>query len=281
MRSLLALLLCCSFIGCNPPKKTAANKVIGATHYQLVWADEFNYTGLPDPAKWGYDIGGDGWGNNEAQFYTDKRLENARVENGHLIIEAKKEIKEGKSYTSARLVTKGKGDWQYGKLEVRAKIPRGRGSWPAIWMLGSKAAFNWPDDGEIDIMEHVGYDQGRIHASVHCKKYYHSIGTQKTAITTVEDCSTNFHVYSVTWNAAMVAIAVDGKPYFNFANEHTAMMHGHSTTGCTCCLISPSVAIGAGRKALIIPSFPYKWKWTMLGCTRKNNGSDPGLPYAS
>jgi beta-glucanase (GH16 family) len=148
-------------------------------------------------------------------------MENARVENGHLIIEAKKEEMEGKAYTSARLVTKGKGDWQYGKLEVRAKIPRGRGSWPAIWMLGSNNNFNWPDDGEIDIMEHVGFDQGKIHASVHCKKYYHSIGTQKTAITTVDDCSENFHVYSVTWNAEMVQVAVDGKNYFSFANEHS------------------------------------------------------------
>jgi beta-glucanase (GH16 family) len=88
-------------------------------------------------------------------------------------------------------------------------------------MLGSNNNFNWPDDGEIDIMEHVGFDQGKIHASVHCKKYYHSIGTQKTAITTVDDCSENFHVYSVTWNAEMVQVAVDGKNYFSFANEHS------------------------------------------------------------
>ncbi len=217
MRSLLLLLLLCSSVTCSSPKKTAG----AAPGYQLVWSDEFNYTGLPDPIKWSYDTGGLGWGNNEAQFYTGESPENARVENGHLIIEARKEKKDANAYTSARLVTKNKGDWQYGKIEVRAKIPQGRGSWPAIWMLGSTNPLSWPDDGEIDIMEHVGFDQGKIHASIHCKKYYHTIGTQKTAITTVADCSENFHVYSVTWNAATVAIAIDGITYFSFANEHS------------------------------------------------------------
>ena len=98
--------------------------------WKLVWSDEFNYTGLPDSAKWKYDVGGHGWGNNEMQFYTANRKENARVENGLLTIEARKENWEGKSYTSARLVTKGSGDWQYGKIEVKAKIPKGRGTWP-------------------------------------------------------------------------------------------------------------------------------------------------------
>src|SRR6188768_4168282 len=143
--------------------------------YKLVWSDEFNYNGLPDAKKWNYDIGGHGWGNNELQFYTKEKLKNARVENGNLIIEAHKEKFENSGYTSARLVSKGKGDWQYGKIEVRAQIPDGRGTWPAIWMLGSTSPFNWPDDGEIDIMEHVGFDQGRIHASIHCKKYNHVI----------------------------------------------------------------------------------------------------------
>lgn len=189
--------------------------------WKLVWADEFNYSGLPDSTKWNYDVGGHGWGNNEWQFYTEKRLENARVENGQLIIEARKEAWENKSYTSARLVTKGKGDWQYGKIEVKARIPDGRGSWPAIWMLGSTQPLKWPDDGEIDIMEHVGYDQGKIHASTHCKKYYHVIGTQKTAITDVPDCSEKFHVYGVEWNKDKVDISVDGKVYFSFANEHS------------------------------------------------------------
>ncbi len=188
---------------------------------QLVWADEFNYTGLPDSSKWNYDLGGDGWGNHELQYYTGKRAENARVENGNLVIEARKEKWQNNDYTSARLMSKGKADWQYGKVEVRARLPRGTGTWPAIWMLGSTTPLKWPDDGEIDIMEHVGYHHGYIHGSVHCKKYYHSIGTQKTDTIAVNDCSEKFHVYSLDWSADSISVAVDGKTFFRFANEHS------------------------------------------------------------
>lgn len=117
---------------------SALSFICPAQKWKLVWSDEFNYKGLPDSTKWTGEMGGHGWGNNEAQFYTGLRKENARVEKGKLIIEARKENWEDKSYTSARLITKDKGDWQYGKIEVRAKIPKGRGTWPAIWMLGSK-----------------------------------------------------------------------------------------------------------------------------------------------
>ena len=188
---------------------------------QLVWQDEFEGRGLPDSSKWSYDVGGHGWGNNELQYYTAGRKENARLENGKLIIEAVREDLEGKNYTSARLVTRGKGDWQFGRIDVRARIPRGRGTWPAIWMLASTADRKWPDDGEIDIMEHVGYDQGRIHATVHCKKYNHIIGTQKSAQIMLPDCSDSFHVYSINWNRERVEMAVDGKPYYTFTNDGT------------------------------------------------------------
>src|SRR5580698_9888936 len=188
--------------------------------WKLIWSDEFNYTGLPDSTKWNYDVGGNGWGNNELEYYTSKRPENARVENGNLIIEMRKEKWEDKNYTSARLLTKGKADWKYGKIEVRAKLPKGLGTWPAIWMLGSKTPFVWPDDGEIDIMEHVGFDPGVIHGSIHCKKYYHIIGTQKTAVTAVKDCMDNFHVYGLEWSTDSITIYVDNNRYFSFANEH-------------------------------------------------------------
>lgn len=194
----------------------AQNKV-----WKLVWNDEFNYKGFPDSTKWSYNIGGEGWGNDEKQYYTAHQLKNARVENGNLIIEARKEQIGKNNYTSARIVTKGKGDWLYGKIDVRAKLPKGLGTWPAIWMLGSTTPFNWPDDGEIDIMEHVGYDQGVIHASTHCKKYYHIIGTQKTATTTVADCSEKFHVYSLEWNADSISIFIDQRKYFTVVNEHS------------------------------------------------------------
>ncbi|HSC37013.1 MAG TPA: glycoside hydrolase family 16 protein, partial [Chitinophagaceae bacterium] len=145
----------------------------------LVWSDEFNYKGLPDSTKWRYETGGHGWGNHELEFYTARRPENARVEDGKLIIEARKEPWQGMQYTSARLSTKGKSDWQYGRIEVRAKLPKGRGTWPAIWMLGAVNPLKWPDDGEIDIMEHVGFNQGVIHGTIHCKKYNHVLHTQK------------------------------------------------------------------------------------------------------
>jgi beta-glucanase (GH16 family) len=191
------------------------------SQWAMVWNDEFNYEGLPDSTKWNYDIGDNGWGNHELEFYTAKRPENARVKNGNLIIEARKE-KWGKSdYTSARLITKGKGDWTYGRIEVKAKLPSGLGTWPAIWMLGSTTPLHWPDDGEIDIMEHVGFDPGMIHASIHCKKYNHVIHTQKTAITNVPDFADNFHVYALEWNADSISIFVDENKYFTFTNDHT------------------------------------------------------------
>lgn len=188
--------------------------------WKLIWKDEFNYTGLPDSRKWNYDIGGDGWGNHELEYYTIKRKENARVENGHLIIEARKEDYEGMKYTSARLVTKGKGNWQYGKIEVRAKLPKGRGTWPAIWMLPSKEPMIWPDDGELDIMEHVGFHHGFIHGTIHCKKYNNGGTPKETGIVEVKDCSEKFHVYGMEWTADSIKIFIDNKVFFRFANEH-------------------------------------------------------------
>ncbi|MFT4093560.1 MAG: glycoside hydrolase family 16 protein [Niabella sp.] len=187
--------------------------------WKLVWADEFSYSGKPDHKKWGYDLGSqEGWGNNELEYYTDD-LKNAYVKNGMLVIEARKENRDSFKYTSARLVTKGKASWQHGKIEVRAKLPSGLGSWPAIWMLAENIK-KWPDDGEIDIMEHVGYDQGWVHGSIHCKAYNHVIGTQKTAKTFVADASSKFHVYGLEWNKDAMTLSIDNKPYFHFTNEH-------------------------------------------------------------
>ncbi|MGC4034824.1 MAG: glycoside hydrolase family 16 protein [Chitinophagaceae bacterium] len=217
LRSLSFLLCCfCLITACTHSQTTQNNK-----EWKMVWNDEFDYTGLPDPKKWGYDVGGDGWGNHELEYYTNSRTENARVENGMLTIEARKEDYQGMKYTSARLVTKGKGDWQYGKIEVKAKLPKGLGTWPAIWMLASTPVLNWPDDGEIDIMEHVGYDQGIIHGTIHCKKYNHTIGTQKSATIPVPNCSEAFHVYSMEWDKDSLRIGIDGNNYFQFANDHT------------------------------------------------------------
>lgn len=203
-------------------KQTAVSEAEGADGWQLVWSDEFDYSGLPDSAKWGYDVGGHGWGNKELQLYSERRKENARVEDGHLIIEARRDGTGRNKYTSARLVSKGKGDWKYGRFEVSAKLPSGRGTWPAIWMLPSLKSYGksfWPDNGEIDIMEHVGYDPNVVHGSVHTRAYYHSIGTQKTAKIEVPSASTAFNLYSVEWTPKEIRGYVNGKHYFTFSNE--------------------------------------------------------------
>ncbi len=192
---------------------------------KLVWSDEFNYKGLPDSSKWSYDHGNGcpdvcGWGNNELQFYTWNRKENARVENGKLVIEAHKELFGGMNYTSARLATKNKGDWKYGRLEIKAMIPAGKGMWPAIWMLPSKWEYGgWPKSGEIDIMENVGYWPDTIFGTVHTDAYNGMLGTQKTKGIAFNDLSKAFHVYAIEWNANEIVFYVDGKEYNRFAND--------------------------------------------------------------
>ncbi|WP_230035649.1 glycoside hydrolase family 16 protein [Chryseobacterium sp. Bi04] len=184
----------------------------------LIWNDEFNGKGLPDSLQWNYDTGGGGFGNEEAQFYTKNRLENARMEKGNLIIEAKKENWENNKYTSARLLTKGKFAFQYGTIEVRAKLPKGRGTWPAIWMM-SENMKKWPDDGELDIMEHVGFNQGYVHASVHTKKYNHIQGTQKTDTLFIKDVSDAFHVYKADWTPEKIDVYIDEQKFFTYENK--------------------------------------------------------------
>jgi beta-glucanase (GH16 family) len=200
------------------PDNNSSNATNTPAERKLVWSDEFEYTGLPDSKKWNYDVGGNGWGNQEKQYYTKERLENARVENGKLIIEAHKENFAGSDYTSARLITKGKADWTYGRIEVRAKLPKGVGTWPAIWMLASTNPLKWPEDGEIDIMEHVGFDAGVIHGTIHTKAYNHSIGTQKGAQIRINDAQDTFHNYIIEWNINGIDWYVDDKKYFTFAN---------------------------------------------------------------
>ncbi|MBB2145021.1 family 16 glycosylhydrolase [Pedobacter sp. LMG 31464] len=185
------------------------------------WADEFDYTGLPATAKWDYDLGGSGWGNNEKEYYTNA-LANASVADGKLSITAKKESMNGMAYTSARLVTRNKLDVLYGRIEVSAKLPTGKGTWPAIWMLPTDRAYgDWPKSGEIDIMEHVGYDQNNVHFSTHTEAYYFKINTQKTSTKNIPDASTAFHKYRVDWTPYAVRGYYDGVMVFEFANEGT------------------------------------------------------------
>jgi beta-glucanase (GH16 family) len=186
------------------------------------WSDEFDVNGLPNNQIWGYDVGGGGWGNNELQNYTANDADNARVENGKLIVTAIKEVSGTRQYSSARLVTKGKKDMKFGRLEIKAKIPAGLGSWPALWMLASQTTYGstfWPDQGEIDIMEHVGYDPAVVHASVHTNIFNHVLGTQKTAKTTVPTFNSEFHVYRMDWTPDEIKAFIDDKEFFAFKRQ--------------------------------------------------------------
>ncbi len=226
-------------ISCNDDKKaqepeSAEQEEIEKT-YQLVWQDEFDVDGKPDPAKWIYEHGF--IRNQEVQYYTDS-LKNARVENGHLILETHKEqiantaftSPEAKSrkenlefgkYTSASITTNTKAEWAYGKIEVSAKLPKGKGMWPAIWMLGKNIKeVGWPLSGEIDIMEHVGYSTDTIYGTVHTKAYNHVIGTEKGGSVFIENPYSEFHVYSVEWTPEQIDFLLDGEVYQQFKNEH-------------------------------------------------------------
>jgi len=195
---------------------------------KLVWHDEFDSktTALPDSNKWDYDLGNGcpqlcGWGNNELEYYTKKSVKNARTENGMLIMEAVRDSAAAQKYTSARLVTRDKQHWQYGRFEIRAKIPMGRGMWPAIWMLPTKSEYgNWPHSGEIDIMENVGYWQDSLFGTVHTFAYNGMKNTQKTKSIFIKDLPFDFHTYSVEWTPDRVSFYVDDKKYNEFFNEH-------------------------------------------------------------
>lgn len=207
--------------------------------WKLVWQDEFNQDGLPDPKKWDYDIGF--IANRELQYYTKREL-NARIRNGALVIEARKETypnaaydpketDEDKAYqrmwreaeyTSARLVTRDLAEWQYGRFEVRAKIPTGRGLWPAIWMLGHDIdKVGWPEVGELDIMENVGFDPEVVHANIHTKSYNHLINTNKGNKITLDKPYDKYHVYSMEWNQQKIEFFIDDRSYFTYENEGT------------------------------------------------------------
>ena len=188
------------------------------------WSDEFNTDGAPDATKWGYDIGGTGWGNNELQYYTNGL--NTSVSGGLLKIEARKEFYSGKNYTSARMISKNKGDWIFGRIEVKAMLPKGRGTWPAIWMLPTDWAYGgWPNSGEIDIMEHVGYDPNKVHITIHTKAYNHTLGTQKSSNTIVNTAFDAFHLYRIDWAPYGIRGYIDNEKIFEFSNPATGSDH--------------------------------------------------------
>ena len=201
-----ALALSC-LVACDAARSTPIAGPSPDSADSPVWQDEFERDGLPDPARWDYEVGR--VRNREAQYYTRGRAANARVETGVLIIEAHREPYEGADYTSASLTSRA--SWTYGRIEVRARLPRGRGTWPAIWMLGTNIReVGWPECGEIDIMEHVGFDPGRIHANIHTGAYNHVQRTNKGNNLLVPGVDDAFHVYSAAWTPQQITMSVDG-----------------------------------------------------------------------
>ena len=211
-RTLLAIiLLATQFVSCGAPENSQKLK--------LVWSEEFSIDGLPDPAVWSYEVGL--IRNREAQYYTAGRLENARVEGGCLVIESRKEDYAGAHYTSASVNTLGKRQFFRGRIEVRAKIPTGVGSWPAIWMMGTDVTtVGWPECGEIDIMENVGYEPDTIYATVHTPGSVNDPGLiVKGGHIDIPDPFAGFHVYAVEWRADRLDFFVDDRRYFTYAKD--------------------------------------------------------------
>lgn len=181
--------------------------------YTLIWQDEFEGVAL-NSEDWNYEIGNgaSGWGNNELEYYTDSP-KNVFLSNGHLIIEARKEGVGGFDYTSARITTQGKQEFQYGRVDIRAKLPHGQGIWPALWMLGSNfSSIGWPSCGEIDIMELLGHEPYKVHAAIHYGSSGHRSATHSYSLSNGQTFGDQFHVFSLVWKKDELKILVDDQP---------------------------------------------------------------------
>lgn len=205
--------------------------------WELIWSDEFDNDGAPDPTKWNIEEWQHGYVNSEDQAYT-ARDKNLRIEDGNLIIEAHKEDYQDARYTSGRIQSSGNADFLYGRFEVRAKLPRGQGTWPAIWMLPSNPftyastctndndwqssddCDAWPNSGEIDIMEHVGYQMNHIHGTVHTKAHYWKTWEQRKGRILINDAADAYHVYALVWSPERIDAFVDDSLYFTYINEN-------------------------------------------------------------
>ena len=212
---------------------------------QLVWSDEFNTNGAPNPSNWGYDLGDHGWGNNELQNYTSN-LENAVVEDGVLKIVAKA---DGTGYTSARLKSQGLQSFTYGKIEVRAKLPPSQGTWPAIWMLGSNFTnVGWPHCGEMDIMEQTGWDKNKVLGTFHwqdsASNSYAGYGEETTASTSTSE----FHLYTLEWTSDVIHVLYDDVTYVTFTNNSSLPFNADF-------FIILNIAMGGNLGGTVDPNF--------------------------
>jgi len=209
---LIALLLPGLLVSCSPTQaKMSPTPIVAPEGWNLVWHDEFDGSSI-DLANWTYDIGGGGWGNGEAEYYTS-RPENVRLENGMLVIEARQEKYQDSYYTSARLKTKGLQEFQYGRIEARLKVPAGAGLWPAFWMLGNDFnGSNWPDCGEIDIMEYIGKEPDLIMGTAHGPGYSGALGISKWNRQSY-NIADDFHNYAIEWSPDQIDWFYDGVKY--------------------------------------------------------------------
>ena len=236
--------------------------------YNLVFQDEFSAGSMLDESKWDYatERNAKGWFNREKQYYARARAKNSRIENGHLIIEAHAEELNpaaypdwsGQQYTSARIVTRGRASWAYGFFEIKAKLPCGTGTWPAIWTLPEDPAVTWPDGGEIDIMEHVGFDPGVVHQTIHTKAFNFGAGTQKTTKFDVPDACTAMHRYQLLWTPEFVLLGIDDAPKFLYKKDKDSRSRWPFDQPHHLLL---NIAVGGewgGRKGINANAFPAK-----------------------
>jgi beta-glucanase (GH16 family) len=209
------LLSCGGASASSPPSPPASNP-----QWTLVWSDEFNGPNgsSPDPANWTFDTGGDGWGNHELEYYTN-RLQNAQIQNGSLVMTALGETYTGadgvtRNYTSARLKTEGEFAQAYGRFEARIKIPYGQGLWPAFWMLGNNiGTVSWPRSGEVDIMENIGKEPSTIHGTIHGPGYSGAKGIGSPYSLASGKFSDDYHLFAVEWQPNVIRFYVDNQLY--------------------------------------------------------------------
>ena len=265
--SILVGLLLLNFVGCAPAATAVpatetptavpptSTPIAVPDGWTLVWNDEFDGDTI-NASNWTYDLGGGGWGNGEAQIYTDLP-ENARVENGLLIIEARKETNEngGANFTSARLKTQGLQTFQYGYIEARIKVPAGKGLWPAFWMLGSNfPQVGWPDSGEIDIMEYVGRETDFIIGTMHGPGYAGAVGLSKWNRQEF-NIADDFHTYAVEWDANQISWYFDGEKYSTYTREDVGPTREWVFDQPFFLILN--LAIGGTLGGLVVPETPF------------------------
>lgn len=211
----------------NTDQFSARGNVVfeGNPAWTMVYNDEFNVSGLPDRSKWTVDPRPKGWINGEQQVYTDTTHDNIRVRNGNLVITGKKDFPNGNTtepWSSGRLISQNKMDFLYGRVEVKARLPKARGSWPAIWLMPTRSVYGgWPKDGELDIMEHIGNNLGNVMSTIHTQNNNWTNGGGITGSRKLMDAATAFHVYAMEWTPDSIRFSYDSIPVFTRVNPHT------------------------------------------------------------